>query len=437
MFSNLIFLILVLLLIDFAPLQLGKDEIALFDPLTGFIAAIGIYFILIAGIFFQNKLLHRFLRQYRQRMLLLVNIELLAFIFCYYFVFWAQRIFGLMPYLGMTVSTLTALTLYLGGLAVFHMHSRSPSGEIRLIIPFAIPFVLFVLVFDLLQISPSFQGILQNGVNSLVMTVLLFIGIILFLAMVMILFPYCLQKIWLCKPLHNPPLEEHLTEICQRAHFKHGGFKSWTILDYALTAAIIGVVPPFRYILFTKKLIKELPPTSIGAILAHEIGHSTHKHLMIYPLIFFGMAAALGLYNDLVSPSLMAYLESVQHIYTQWPWNFLIYPAAAVLPFLAISGLYFRYIFGYFSRLFERQADLNVFVLDIPSKYLIDALRHVGIATGTSHAPNWHHYSIQQRIDYLHRVELHPQLLKEHALRVRLSLIAYVCILATIVWFLL
>ena len=96
------------------------------------------------------------------------------------------------------------------------------------------------------------------------------------------------------------------------------------------------------------------------------------------------------------------------------------------IPYAIIIAVYFRFVFGYFSRLFKRQADLYGVQLGIPIEHMIRALDDVAIATGYTHSvPNWHHHSLQERIDFLQAVIQDPTLVEKHNRRVRLSLAIY------------
>ena len=71
-------------------------------------------------------------------------------------------------------------------------------------------------------------------------------------------------------------------------------------------AAIVGVVPRLRYVMFTKRIQKELSGDSIEAVLAHEIGHNYHRHLLVYPFILFGMILSSGLFSLFFSDAIQA-----------------------------------------------------------------------------------------------------------------------------------
>jgi Zn-dependent protease with chaperone function len=432
MFTNLLPLILVLILINMSPATLSEGETTFFSPGLSFIICMGIYAVLLILIYLQNKYLLPISKRAKNALLYLVNAELLIFLFIYHFVFSAQRFIAQLPIFADTSIALFSLLMYLGGLIVFHRTSSSTqeaSSELRLLAPLALPFILLVFFVDLLQLFPT-QALFQ-GEPTLITEISFLVITLIFLGLLMVFLPYFLQKIWKCRPLYDPVLEARLEDICRKANFKHAGLKLWSVLDNSLTAAIIGVVPKFRYILFTKRLLREVPTTSVEAILAHEIGHSHYKHLLIYPFIFFGMAAVLSLFSNFISLPFLQYLSLQEHLNPSLPWNTLLYPLAVFVPYALVVWLYFRYVFGLFSRLFERQADLFVFPLQIPPHYMVEALDYVGVATGnTHHLANWHHYGIQERIDFLEKAIKNPTEVPKHNRRVRNYLIAYFVLFA-------
>ena len=57
-------------------------------------------------------------------------------------------------------------------------------------------------------------------------------------------------------------------------------------------------------------------------------------------------------------------------------------------------------------RNFERQADTHVYALFDSSKPLIATLKKIAVASGQPpDKPDWHHFSIKERIDFLQRCE--------------------------------
>lgn len=440
MFSNLLFLIFVMLIISLTPIgeQAGNETYWTYSLQEAWAHSILAYSLILLLIWLQGRWASK--RGRRERMLILVNLELLGFLFYSHFILGGPRIFEHLPLIdfSQTLMTLFSLFLYFGGLTFFHYmaskrsHSSTPFSkallETRFLAPFTLPFLFLTFLLDLLYHIP--EGFYQDLQLDNVMLTIVLVGItLIILAIVMMLFPFALQKIWQCQPLQDSPLRKRLEALCQKAHFKHAGLLTWTVLNHSLTAAIIGIIPRFRYVMFTKRLLHEMPADSIEAILAHEIGHSYRKHLLIYPFIFFGISVLIGLFSMLTSQALAEMLSAATRTHPSYPWSY-IQPIVILLPYAVIIALYFRFVFGFFSRLFERQADLHVFELSIPPEHLTHALEAIGTATGNSHHyPNWHHYSIQQRIDFLNAAKQDPTLIRKHHNKVKWSLCMYLALL--------
>lgn len=436
LFSSILFLILALLIIGFSPIANGNNLIP--NQLTAFGVAIIVFLFVISLIALQNRLMKFTLRQSRPLLLKIANLNLIAFLIFYQFIIAGQRIFHSMP----SINALTSLVFYLTGLFIFHRTAypyissaaRKENAatsyaltEISFLIPFTIPFLFFSIVIDLISIFPKI-GIDNRAFFSegSVADFLLAAGLmILFITATLLFFPPVIQKIWRCKPIENPELKVRLEAICQKANFRHAGMMTWTVLNHAYTAGIIGILPRFRYVMFTKRLTSDLPYESIEAILAHEIGHSYRKHLLIYPFILFGMIVMTGMFTLFFSDAIDWYF-SLQDLLTPSPVWIIFYSFALLFPFALIAILYFRIVFGYFSRLFERQADLHVFVLGLAPEAMIQALDELGHLTGnTHHNPNWHHHSISDRIQFLRQARDDSSLITRHNNRVKRDLVLY------------
>jgi STE24 endopeptidase len=133
--------------------------------------------------------------------------------------------------------------------------------------------------------------------------------------------------------------------------------------------------------------------------------------------------------SSLVNALIFYHSDTANYLTSQPYWEAL-YPILLFVPFVAASALYFRFVFGYFSRLFERQADLYLYELDIPPAHMIEALDEIAHAAGGIHnIPNWHHGSIQDRIDFLNNTTRKPQLISAHHRKVRRSLAIYIILL--------
>ncbi len=289
--------------------------------------------------------------------------------------------------------TFTAIILYL---AIYYLTlGFGLNWHLALfLLPFCCPFLLFFAAS--LWLSPLVS-------EEIFLIVSLFL-----LSAIILLLPLLFQWTWRCDPLPSSALKERLEVLCKQFGFRHGGILKWNVMRNATTAAIIGVFPRFRYILFTDSLLKTFPEQEVEAVLAHEIGHAAHQHLLIYPFLFLGL------------PALAALLS---------PWIETSHPLIGYLVYATLLILYVRLLIGFFSRQFERQADLHVFALGLPPATLITALNRISQLNSLPlKKQNWHHGSLAARINFLKRAEADPHLVKKHHRRVRCYLLAFLLI---------
>jgi Zn-dependent protease with chaperone function len=296
-------------------------------------------------------------------------------------------------------------------------------SNINIAIPILIPWVLLSGLADLLQNLPfewprqvlsSPEG--QAGY------------FLIFLVAVAISGPYLIQKLWRCTPLGYGLHRFRIEAICARAGVQYAEILNWPIFGgRMITAGVMGLVKRFRYILVTKALLEMLSPEELDAVIAHEIGHVKRFHLLFYILFMVGLMLLLYASRDFVSYFII-YFEAVYHLVASIGKNQTIVISAAnsILIILTIL-VYFRYIFGFFMRNFERQADLYAFEVFGTAGPLISTFKKIAIASGQSPGkPNWHHFSIRQRIEYLRRCEADRVWVKRHDRKLRQSLAAYI-----------
>lgn len=345
----------------------------------------------------------------------IASCELLAALAIYSFVFCSQKIFFGLPEI---VSACVILALWMTGMGVFHGlygGKRAFKQHTLFMLPFALPFLIVTTLADFLPETDSMAALVMIGFATI-------IGIMIFL-------PAVFQIIWRCAPLKESELHERLKRLCDKAGFEHAGMKTWTVMNDTHTAAIIGVIPRYRYVMFTKRILNHFKPEWLEAVLAHEIGHSKHKHLLLYPFIMLGMVLAASLGAGLIIEPLGNFFEEMSHSYPGIYWGELYFFASFAI-FAVLMALLFRLHFGYFSRLFERQADLYIFHLGIDASYMAEALNEIGMLTGGTHKkPNWHHYSIQERIDFINKASTSPATIAAHNRKVRCSIWIYFVIL--------
>lgn len=195
--------------------------------------------------------------------------------------------------------------------------------------------------------------------------------------------PWLLRYSWDTLPLPFGVERELLETIARQARFSCRELLVWRTGNSVANAAILGLLPRHRLVLFSDALISQLSLRELLGVFAHEIGHAKRHHV----LVFLAWALAFLLGADLIANAVAANDEML---------------AGAIL--LAVLGAWYL-SFGWLSRRFELEADL--FSLDLigDAEGLIGALEQVGGAHARS-LSSWRHFSTAQRVDFLRATAL-------------------------------
>jgi Zn-dependent protease with chaperone function len=247
---------------------------------------------------------------------------------------------------------------------------------------------------------------------------------LLFLFAVAVAGPAMIQKFWRCKPLEAGEHRERIENLCRKAGIAYADILNWPIFGgKMITAGVMGLVKRFRYILVTPSLLRLLEPAEIDAVIAHEIGHVKRKHLLFYLLFFVGYMLLAYVVDD----AFHWWLISAEPFY--WVLNKTgfdpqrLISAVSLVVLIFTLVIYFRFIFGYYMRNFERQADIFVYTLFDSARPLISTLDKIVTTSGQSaDRPNWHHFSIKERIDYLIKCESNKKWVDLHHRKVKRSI---------------
>ncbi|MCJ8500496.1 M48 family metallopeptidase [Desulfatitalea alkaliphila] len=285
--------------------------------------------------------------------------------------------------------------------------------------PILLPWTLLFGISDLLRLLP-FElptRILDSAVGQTAY-------FLVFLVLATIFAPLLIKRIWRCRPLEAGDLRHRIEALCRQAGVRYADIVYWPIFGgRMITAGVMGLMGRFRYILVTDALLQMLSPSEVEQVIAHEIGHVKRKHLLLYLLFLVGfMLISYAAYP--LSFIALFFVKPVLSIVLHFnlnPTNFIY----AIYAVLLVAGVivYFRYIFGYFIRNFERQADLFVFRMFRDPQPLIVTFQKIAATSGQpADKPNWHHFSIQERMDYLQRCRHDPHLIARHDRKLRYSI---------------
>ncbi|RJQ83701.1 MAG: peptidase [Desulfobacteraceae bacterium] len=344
------------------------------------------------------------------------------------------RVFSILP----TLENLLFLLVFVGYLSIIWTYAYDAHNpiyqsdisrgtyvysNIAFSVPILLPWALLFGISDLLLLLPF--DLPKRILNSSIGQTAYFL---IFLIVASVFAPVLIQRFWRCRPLESGHFRQRIEELCRRAGVQYADIVYWPIFGGRLiTAGVMGLAARFRYILVTDALLHLLTPDEIDQVIAHEIGHVHRRHLLLYLLFFIGfMLISYATYP--LSYILLFFFKPVLGFVLAYELNpaTVLYTLSALL-LLAGIIIYFRFIFGFFIRNFERQADLFVFRLFPSAQPLITTFGKIAANSGQpADKPNWHHFSIQERMDYLRRCEAAPVWIKRHDRKVRIGITAYI-----------
>ena len=235
------------------------------------------------------------------------------------------------------------------------------------------------------------------------------------LILMVLVAPVVFVKSWGAKAIENGNDFEEIRKELENSRTPVTAILSWpdSIMPFS-TAGVIGFVRGFRYLLISPQLLKSLSATELRAVTAHEAGHLRKQHLLFYLLAFICL---LELFAFAGSANLLLTWTGVLEV------SGMLMGVASILSII----LFIRFGIGFLSQNFERQADCHAFERHGISP-ISTALMKVSLLNGINpEQDNWHHYGIQQRIDFLSICLKKPEMLQKHHRRVfRIKLVCAV-----------
>ena len=203
--------------------------------------------------------------------------------------------------------------------------------------------IMVELVYGIIRLAPQRWWIIAWAV---------FVGLFLLMAQ---LAPVILMPIFYkFEPLANDSLRERLTRLGERAGTRVRGVYEWKLSEKSnkANAALTGMGSTRRIIL-SDTLLQNYSDDEIEAILAHELGHHVHKHILkaIFTQVaitFFGFWLINLVLRFVIAKNWFPVLDPRLYDFANLP---LIVLVATVLGFVLMPAL------NAISRHHERQAD--------------------------------------------------------------------------------
>lgn len=300
-------------------------------------------------------------------------------------------------------------------------------SNISFSLPALLPWFIISIFSDMIQFLP------YEPIKSYLMTPQGEITyILLFLIPIAIFGPVLIARLWGCTPLRDGEDRSFIEQVCVKAGLPYKNILTWNLFGGSMiTAGVMGLVGKFRYILVTPALLNVLNYAEIEAVILHEIGHVQKKHMLFYLVFFVGFMLFIYFLMD----PLLLLIYMLPPVYQAA--SFFEMDSAKVMGIfssLVLIGLfivYFRYIFGFFMRNFERQADIHLYSFMNNAWPLVSTFHKIAAYSRQSpDKPSWHHFSISERISFLNNCQEYPDLIKKHHQKIRNIMTGYLIIMS-------
>jgi len=296
------------------------------------------------------------------------------------------------------------------------------TSNVSFSLPALLPWFLLSIIADILGILP------WQPVRELLKTPAGEIGYIaMFLVAIAIFGPVLIRKLWNCKPLEPGLPRTRIESVCEKAGLNYSNILKWELFGGTMiTAGVMGLIGRFRYILVTPALLSSLDEAELEAVMQHEIGHVQKYHILFYLFFFAGFIACNFVFFEPVILLLYILAPAYELFEFAGVEKSVAHSILISITLIGFFVLYFRFVFGFFMRNFERQADLHVYHFSNDASPLISTFYKIASFSRQSiDKPNWHHYSIGQRVRFLERCQAAPALIQAHHLHVKKLIMGY------------
>lgn len=160
---------------------------------------------------------------------------------------------------------------------------RVPSAATMLALNFRQQFLPIVLpVLMIILFRDAIILVLGDGLHPTLSE-----GILLVAALcVYLISPELMRILFGAMPLTSSPLRDRLEQLCRRAGLRYRDILVWRTDNTVANALVVGLLPSWRYVMLSDRLLETMDDRQIEAVFAHEMGHIVHRHMMWF-IVFF------------------------------------------------------------------------------------------------------------------------------------------------------
>jgi Zn-dependent protease with chaperone function len=228
------------------------------------------------------------------------------------------------------------------------------------------------------------------------------------LAIVVVFIPAWFRALFRARPLDDPELKADCEAFARRANFPLDFVGTVTTRRSVVNAVYVGLIRPFRTVLFTDGLLARLDRGQRLAVFAHEVGHGAKRHLFFFAAGLVALSAGLPAFFDDVAAAARgagAALASVFGAGASEPTEAVILFAYGVGA--PIAGLVL--LMGFVSRRFETEADFFAAETTGDTEAFVAALEGVAAAAGPAALRDgFRHFGVPKRVALLREVARDP-----------------------------
>ncbi len=259
--------------------------------------------------------------------------------------------------------------------------------------------------------------------------------------------PLVLRYVWSTRVLPSGKLRTGLEAICKHIRMRYQEILIWQSDGVVVNAAVMGLVPTFRYVLLSDGLLESMKEEQIEAVFGHEAGHVKHLHIHFY-LLFAALSMLLVGGLLLLVWEYVPYREAVKWLHI----SRIEYSNGLDLIAMGLVLLCWIFGFGWVSRRFERQADVfgvrcvgwitescgregcrvhhpapgtkpnRRALCPAAADVFAEALLRIAILNGIApKARSWRHSSIASRMDFVRLLAREPKKLRRFGLTIILT----------------